>query len=257
MQSALKPGLKATLSAAKSGTTPPVVQTLLKEGINVTPGGIEKLNGIIGASNASIADALAQIPASTRISPLQVAGRLSPTARAFANQVNPQADLEAISAVGQNFLDAHGQPLTAQAAQSLKTGTYKALGSKAYGELKGSTIEAEKALARGLKEEIASEAAKAGIDLNALNAREGAAITAKEAIAKRVALVGNRDPAGLAWLAHSPTTFIMALAERSPAVKSYIARGMYQAAAQASKVPAEAIRWAVGAIASQSDQEQK
>lgn len=256
MQSALKPGIKSTLAAVKGGTMPPVVKTLLDEGINVTPGGIEKLNNIIGSTNADIKAAIDGLGG--KISPLRVTSRLSDTAKQFANQVNPQADLAAISDVGQNFLDAHGgQQLSASAAQSLKTGTYKALKDKAYGEVKGATIEAEKALARGLKEEIAKEAAKSGIDLGAINAREGAAITARDAIAKRVAMVGNRDPAGLAWLAHSPVTFMMALAERSPVVKSMLARGLYQSAAKASGMPAEALRWAVGAIASAAnDQEQ-
>jgi hypothetical protein len=255
MQSALKPGIKSTLAAVKGGTTPPVVQTLLDEGINVTPGGIEKLNGIIGATNADIKSAINSLTGGIR--PLAVTSRLSETARKFANQVNPQADLNAISDVGQNFLEAHGaQDLAPQAAQSLKTGTYAALKDKAYGEVKGATIEAEKALARGLKEEIAAEAQKSGIDLTAKNAREGAAITARDAIAKRVAMVGNRDPAGLAWLAHSPVTFMMAVMERSPVVKSMLARGLYQSAAKASGMPAEALRWAVGAIASAQDEEQ-
>lgn len=250
MQSALKPGLKTTLAAAKNGSALPVVKTLLDEGVNVTPGGIEKLNAIIGASNQTIKDTLGSLPASSSVSPLQVAGRLNQTAAKFANQVNPQADLEAISQVGQNFLDANPGQMATQAAQNLKTGTYAALKAKSYGELKGAAIEAEKALARGLKEEVANEALRAGIDLSAINAREGAAITARDAIAKRVAMVGNRDPAGLAWLAHSPTTFLMALAERSPVVKSMIARGLYQSAAHATGMPMEAIRWAVGAVTS-------
>lgn len=252
MQSALKPGIKTTLSAIKSGNVPPVVQTLLDEGVNVTPGGIEKLNGIIGASNQTIQDALGGLPAGTAISPLRVVSRLSETARRFGNQVNPQGDLEAISQVGENFLGAHGaQDLAPMAAQGLKTGTYAALKSKAYGEVKGATVEAEKALARGLKEELASEAAKSGLDISAVNAREGAAITARDAIAKRVAMVGNRDPAGLAWLAHSPVTFLMAVSERSPLAKSLLARGLYSAAARASGMPTEALRWAVGTVAAQ------
>ena len=190
------------------------------------------------------------------IRPLAVTGRLTETARRFANQVNPQSDLAAISDVGENFLAAHGaKNLTPAAAQELKTGTYKALSSRSYGEVKGATIEAEKALARGLKEEIEREAAQAGINIGAMNAREGAAITARDEIAKRLAQVGNRDPGGLAWLAHSPTTFLVSIMQRGPAVKSLIARGMYHAASQYAKVPADAIRLAVSAVASDAAQE--
>lgn len=256
MQSALKPGIKSTLAAVKSGSVPPVVRTLLDEGVNVTPGGIEKLNAIIGATNADIKSAISGLTGN--ISPLRVTSRLTDTARKFANQVNPQADLQAISDVGENFLAAHGgQALAPTTAQSLKTGTYAALKDKAYGEVKGATIEAEKALARGLKEELASEAAKSGIDLASLNAREGAAITARDAIAKRVAQVGNRDPAGLAWLAHSPVTFLMSVMERSPVVKSMLARGLWQSAAKASGMPIEALRAAAAAIASHGVNEEQ
>lgn len=255
MQSALKPGLRSTLNAVKGGQTPPVVQTLLKEGVNVTPGGIAKLNAIINATNAEIRGVVDGLPGA--IQPLRVTSRLGDTARKFASQVNPQADLNAISDVGENFLAAHGaSAISPKAAQALKEGTYTALKEKAYGEVKTAAIEAEKALARGLKEELAREAQKSGINLNALNAREGAAITARDAIAHRVAMVGNRDPAGLAWLANSPVTFVMALAERSPVVKTLLARGLYQSAAKAAGVPAETLRWAIGAIASSQNDEE-
>ena len=48
MQTALKPGMKAlrTVMTGKDAV-PPVVQTLLDEGVNVTPGGLEKLRGLI------------------------------------------------------------------------------------------------------------------------------------------------------------------------------------------------------------------
>jgi hypothetical protein len=254
MQSALKPGLRTTLAAVKSGEVPPVVRTLLKEGVNVTPGGIEKLNAIIAASNDTITEALNGLPTkagtANAILPSAVAERLGPVMKQFANQVNPEGDLNAIESVGKEFMRTSGPTLSATEAQALKQGTYKALKDQAYGTVKGSAIEAQKALARGLKEEVAAEAERHGIDITTPNLREGAAITARDAVAKRVAMVGNRDPAGLAWLAHNPTTFLLALAERSPIVKSYLARGLYSAAANAAGVPTAAIRTAIAAVAS-------
>jgi hypothetical protein len=254
MQSALKPGLRTTLAAVKSGEVPPVVRTLLKEGVNVTPGGIDKLNAIITASNDTITEALNSLPTkagtANAILPSAVAERLGPVMKQFANQVNPEGDLNAIESVGKEFMRTSGPTLSATEAQALKQGTYKALKDQAYGTVKGSAIEAQKALARGLKEEVAAEAERHGIDITTPNLREGAAITARDAVAKRVAMVGNRDPAGLAWLAHNPTTFLLALAERSPIVKSYLARGLYSAAANAAGVPTAAIRTAIAAVAS-------
>jgi hypothetical protein len=251
MQSALKPTIKLTQKAIARGEVPPVVQTMLKEGITVSPRGLEKLNTLIGATNDEIAGAIKSVSAD--VQPLKVASKLNETARTFANQVNPASDLEAVSRVGQEFLDAHPN-LTVQQAQALKQGTYKQLAGK-YGELKGAEIEGQKALARGLKDEIASEVAKAGgPDLGALNAREGAMMTARDATARRVAMSSNRDPMGLASLAVThPMTFLTVLADRSPAVKSLLARGAWGAAGSVAKVSPQLIRMAVQAVASSED----
>lgn len=247
MQSAVKPAMKLLIKSG--GQTPPVVSTLLREGINVTPGGVSKLTALLDANQDDIAAALAPV-AQKEIPAVPIAGRLTETARKFANQVNPQADLDAISQVGENFLDspavsAAGR-LTIAKAQAVKSGTYKQIGGK-YGQLSSAAIEAEKALARGLKDAIAKEAP----DISALNAREGQLLEALSAVGKRVALAGNRDPVGFAWVAHNPTTFLAALFDRSPAVKSLVARGLYSTAAKFGQVSPALIRTAVHALAAE------
>lgn len=280
MQSAAKPAIRATQREIAAGHVPSVVKTLLDEGVNVTPGGIEKLNRIIATSNQAIKDALGQIAGET-VAPEAVAARLEPTIERFATQVDPQGDVAAIQAVRNRFLSANSMPavvgsrevpsgllgasgealtrtepvmgqvtrsIPVQEAQVLKTGTYQQLKAKAYGEVKSAEVEAQKALARGLKEEIAAAASRAGIDITALNAREGAAITARDVIAHRVAQVANRDPAGLTWMITHPAAFVAGLMDRSPVVKSLLARGLWQSAEKAANVPANAIRAAVAAI---------
>lgn len=245
MQSAVKPGLKSATRALAAGeTTPPIVQTLLDQGVNVTAGGYRKLQTLLNATNDEISAAIAPINAG--ITPIKVAGRLRDTARTFAEQVNPQADLEAISHVGENFLEtqAHRATMPIQEAQVMKVGTYNRLGEK-YGQMSAAGIEAEKGLARGLKEEIANEVP----DVSALNAKEGKLLEALYAVGKRVALSGNANPVGIAWAAHNPTTFLAALMERSPAVQSMLARGMYSGAAGAAGVSEAAIRAAVSSLA--------
>jgi len=74
-------------------------------------------------------------------------------------------------------------------------------------------------------------------------------MAAMDGVGRRVALSGNRDPVGFAWVAHHPTTFITALLDRSPAVKSLLARGLYTQAATAARVSPDLIRVALGAIA--------
>src|SRR6185369_7841136 len=49
-----------------------------------------------------------------------------------------------------------------QLAQEMKQGTYRALGKKSYGEQKGAETEAQKTLARALKEDIATAEPKVG-----------------------------------------------------------------------------------------------
>lgn len=258
MQSALKPGMKASLQAVKSGEVPPVVNTMLKEGINVSPRGMDKLNVLLNATDEEIKDAIASVTAN--VSPLKVTSRLSDTARTFGQQVNPVSDLNAVSKAGHEFLAAHPQ-LTVQEAQALKTGTYRQLRGK-FGELKSADVESQKALARGLKEEIADEVRnslagfkgqlgmKGGIDIDPLNAREGALIAAREELARRLVVSGRRDPMGLSSLAIShPATFLTALIDRSPAIKSMIARGMYVNAGNAVKVSPQLIKMAVQALA--------
>ena len=267
MQAAVKPSIKATARAMARGVSPedlPIVKTLLQEGVNVSPGGINKLTDIISASDQSITDALNNAGVNAGVDPAKVAARVDALATrpGIGVQATPQNAMDAVQTVKQQFLDRWGTPSTlAQAqqgiplttAQAIKQGTYQAMKDTAYGAMTTPQIEAQKALALGLKEEIEKEAAASGVDIGAQNARQGAAIVARDAIAKRLAAAGNRDPAGLAWLAHNPTTALLYIAERSPAVKSMLARGMYDSAAKASGIPANVIRLAVtGMTAAQS-----
>lgn len=267
MQSAVKPGAKATARAIFRGVATedlPVVKTLLKEGVNVTRGGIAKLDKVISATNEDVAAAVAAIPG--EINPFSVTKRLGDTARKFEAQVNPEQSLRQIQEAGEEFLRAHGDTmLDPTRAQALKQGTYRQMKDTAYGQLSSAQIEAQKDLARGLKEEIEAEYAKSlagikqrvgmgGVDVAAANAREGAAITAKEAIAKRLAAAGNGDPGSLAWLAHNPVAGLTFVAAKSPAVKSLIARGAFNAAGSVAKINPQVIRVLVESIATQPEE---
>lgn len=109
-------------------------------------------------------------------------------------------------------------------AQELKKGTYKTL-SKSYGEMKGAEIEAQKALARGLKEEIAQ--AVTGIDK--MNKRESDLLNALKVTERRTMMDANKNPVGLGPLAPNKAMLLAFLADRSAALKSFGARGLYQA----------------------------
>lgn len=251
MQGAVKPGLKF-FTKGDAGATPQVVKTLLDEGINVTPGGVAKLQRLIASTNDEIKAAIAPVAANTSAA-LKSTRHLSDLSKRYTSQVNPQPDIDAISAVGENFLThpsiSRTGTLTIGEKQAMKQGTYARIGEK-YGTERAAGLEAEKAIARGLKDDIADEVpAIAG-----LNAKEGKLLEALDAVGRRVAVAGNRDPIGFAWVANNPTTFLAALMDRSPAVKSLLARGLYNHAGQLAKVPPALIRTAAVAIATDDPQ---
>lgn len=160
-QSALKPS--TTLSPGERSA---ITQTGLQNAVPISADGLEKIGDLIGDYNTKIKATIAADP-TRQISTAPALQNLQTMRAKFQNQVAPSADLNAIDQVGQEF---QGQTptgsLPADQAQAMKQGTYQALGSKSYGEVKGASIEAQKAIARGLKQEIATQFPEIG-NLNA------------------------------------------------------------------------------------------
>jgi len=147
-QSALKPS-----TTMNPGQVQNVVKTGLENSVPVSELGAEKLNGLITDLNKKIQAQVASNPGAT-VNKFAVASRLSDTAKRFATQVNPEADAAAITESGNEFLRNQPGQIPATEAQALKQGTYQQLKGRAYGELKSATVESQKALARGIKEEL-------------------------------------------------------------------------------------------------------
>lgn len=246
MQSAVKPTLSVLKDVAKGAPIPRVVQTLLDEGINVTPSGYQKITTLLNATkeqrNEMIAAAAQK--ADSGVNPFAVTSRLRETAQQFGSQVNPASDLNTISEAGQKFLDEFGgDKIALEQANRIKEGTYAVLRKK-YGQMGSADVEAQKALARGLKEEIETQVP--GVE--AVNRRLGNLSEAEKAVGRRVALSSNRDPVGILWVAHNPAAFLAGLMDRSPAVKSMLARGAYSSAGAAARVSPTLIRGAVALL---------
>ena len=216
MQSAIKP----TLKQLANGDAGIAVRTLLDYGINPTKAGVEKLRGLIDDLNTQVADKIANSTAT--VPKTSVLQRLSDVKTAFGNQVSPTADLAAIDRVGDDFL-AHplypGPDLPVQAAQALKQGTYRTL-SKKYGQLGSAETEAQKALGRGLKEEVSS----AVPEVAGLNAEEARLIKTLNVTERRALMELNKNPMGLASLAKNPLGWAAFMADRSAAFKALAAR---------------------------------
>lgn len=222
MQSALKPSIKSL----KDGSAAKAITTMLDEGINVSGGGVAKLRGQIGKLNEQIVTAIANSPAT--IDKNKAASALLGTVQKFSKQVNPEADVKAIQSAWSEFLNhplIKGDQIPVQLAQELKQGTYKVLAGK-YGEMGSAATEAQKTLARGLKEGIAD--AVPGI--SGLNATESALINALQLTEKRALMEGNKNLGGIAWLSHNPVTWAAFMADKSSLFKSIVARMMHSGA---------------------------
>lgn len=220
MQRAVKP----IYADVTSGDAARAIDTMLEQGYNPTKGGVEAMQQQIGLLRNQVADAVKNSPA--MINKGAVAGRLNDVLNKFSNQVTPQGDLNAIQDAWTAFLqhpDLMNTPaMTAEKAQALKTGTYRILEGK-FGEVGSASTEAQKALARGLKEELS--AAIPGIA--EANAKEGALINARDIAFRAANRQGNKDLAGLALLAKDPMAGIGFLADRSALLKSLLARTLY------------------------------
>jgi len=221
MQSAIKP----TIAQLKSGEAATAVQTLLDYGINPTKGGVQKLKDLIADKNSEIASAIAGSNAT--IPKQNVVNALADVRQRFGNQVSPTSDLNAIQAVENDFM-AHpnlpGSDIPVQAAQEMKQGTYKVLAKK-YGQVGAADTEAQKGLARGLKEEIAMAVPAVG----PLNAEESRLITTLNVAERRALMEMNKNPMGLATLAKNPAAWAAFMADKSALFKSLAARAVNSA----------------------------
>jgi hypothetical protein len=224
-QSALKPSAASYgLEEAKQ-----MVRTGLDNSIPVTQGGVDKLSGLVDDLNQKIGDVIRDgAQRGVTIDPNAVAQRVDQIRPKFELQVNPERDLKALDASQQEFLrsqgmapgqpatpaqatglvDAQGRPIysaptpavpgtpaqaiPADVAQAIKQNTYAQLRSS-YGELKNAQIEAQKALARGIKEELGN----AFPELQGLNAEESHYLGLQDALERRVRTLDNRDMLGI------------------------------------------------------------
>lgn len=192
-ESAMKPS--TTLPQAQRAS---VVQTGLDNAIPVSKAGLEKIGDLIDDYNQKISGQIAADP-NRPIDPNAVATRVDRAKARFANQVNAGGDLAAIDASKQQFLQEQGAtpgnpapPMGAAKAQAMKQGTYSVLKGK-FGEQGSAAVEAQKDLARGLKEEIATQFP----ELNDLNASESKLLDLQPILERAVGRISNHQLIGI------------------------------------------------------------
>lgn len=221
MQSAVKP----TIQQLKSGDAATAIDTMLKEGINPTKGGVAKLQGRIDELNDQIKAAISASPATVRLD--KVGASLLDRWNQVLRQANPQGDLQALQKAWTEFrqhpMFAGKSEIPVQTAQEIKQGTYRAMGEKVYGEEKSATIETQKQIARGLKEQIAAKVPQ----IAGLNAEESRLITTMNVAERRALMELNKNPMGLSLLAKDPKAWAAFMADKSAIFKSLAARMLY------------------------------
>lgn len=216
MQAAIKP----TIKQLQTGDAATAVNALLDYGISPTMKGVNKLQDLISGLNDQVSDKIAN--SNALIDKNAVLNRLNDVRQMFGRQVSPTSDLNAIQGVADDFL-AHpnypGATIPVQDAQAMKQGTYQVLAKK-YGQIGSAETEAQKGLARGLKEEIAG----AVPEVAGLNAEESRLLTTLSVTERRALMEANKNPMGLGALAANPRAWAMFMADRSAAFKALAAR---------------------------------
>lgn len=221
-QSALKPSTTMEPALRERAIT-----TGLDANIPVSEKGFINLHSLIDDLNSRIKGIVGGT--SKTVDPNKAASRVGSVRKRFAEQVNASDDLRTIDQTKQNFLDEQGAkpgkpaqppsptgvldengrpimnagseatpakpapPMAAERAQSLKEGTYRQLKSRAYGELKSAQIEAEKALARGLKEELEVQFP----EIKGLNAQESKFLGLEPLLARSLGRISNHEMLGI------------------------------------------------------------
>jgi hypothetical protein len=245
-QGALKP-TKAVVSRTPGGEAA-LAETGLKEGLTVSRGGVQKATDLIEGLDDQVSSA---IGGSSATVPQQgVMRRLATPVSQFKDQVAPLGDLKRIANVGREFKATTPRDIPVQQAQKIKQGTYKAQAKK-YGQQGGAEVEAEKALARGLKEEISGAVPAVA----PLNARQSQIIQIRKALDDATRRGGNRDTVGLTdvvAMGTNPKLLATTLAMRA-APQSLGARALYRTG-QAGPTP-EALQAAIRALIASQGQD--
>lgn len=217
MWSALKPNQKEILS----GDAEKIVQTLLNRGINVTEGGATKLRKMTDPLNQRVNDIISK---STKSVTKTESGReIAKLLKKTRNQVNPDADLGVVSKSWKQFDRTNPSYFPIKKAQDLKQGTYQMLEKKAFDGLQNADVEAQKALARGLRSGV--EKQEPGVI--PLNKELSELYNAIGPVERRAGIAANRDLLGLTPAALNPQAMAAMLMDRSQWVKSMLARALY------------------------------
>lgn len=224
MQKAVRPNKAARLS----GDADDAIKTMLDEVIYPTVSGMDKAGKIAGKLETVIDDAVGKSSEVVKVSDIHSA--INNVYAKLRKQMVPQSDLDALRKVSDDFFSspniAGKTEIPVQLAHELKKGTYAALGGKAYGEVGSASIEGQKALARGARQEVGNAVPAVRGPLE----RQASMMNVMDVAADRALLEGNKNLLSLAPIASHPVAAISFLADRWAALKAFAALQAYHGA---------------------------
>ncbi len=235
--------LDMTRAPTKTAAQTQVADILHEHALYPTAGnwGAAKAGDLVDAADQQLSDLVKGNQ--TPVDPREVIMATRPTFQRLRTQVNPNADVAAASDVVQNFAT---RPdignLTVEQAQAMKRGTYQSL-KNSYGERGAAQVEAEKALAAGLNQQI-SQAVPDAAPLNQQMSRGMIAQRAADEAARRgrqadVVRIGEQIGAA----GKNPLSYALGSINR-PTAQAFIGQRLYDLS-KAVNVPPEILRSAL------------
>ena len=201
----MKSALKPTIAQHRSGAAQNATNYMLEKGLNPTEGGVKFIENDLTKLNTQVDDIVNSYK-NTPIKKTNIFNNLDNARNTFANQVDNAADLKAFDAVITRFKNRYlNKPITVKEAHELKKGTYKQINKK-YGELSNAETEAQKTIARLLKEEVERLTSKNGVNrIRDLNQQIKKGVDTLDVVTRRNFMDSNKDTFhGLSLLAHDP-----------------------------------------------------
>lgn len=258
------------------------ISTGLRKEIPVNEKGLSKVEGRIEELNSQIAKGIDDLTASqkladkmntklgyrtydeNKVNMKDVVSRMDDLKDFYRKSApNPKPYIDSINQYKKEVLQARGTEMFADKAQQLKQGIY-ALHRKHYGEMKGLDIEMDKAIARGLKEEIVKKYPQ----LESLNAEDSALLNLQTFLERAVNRSRNYDIVRLGdqimsvggAVAGGPAGGALAGATKHvlglPGVKSRIAFAMNKAGRYGAPTLSRAIAYPIGQAIGQPGMQQ-
>ena len=151
--SAVKPNSKKFPSQAAQAE---LFNTAVENNVPLSISGKERLDGLMRGINSDIENIVtAGAARGDTIDPFSVAARVDELRPYYENQAVPSQFTGKLDDVQIGFVNEHPQPIPVDKAQQMKRDIYHE-NRKKYGEMRTAGDEAEKAIARGLKEDLAA-----------------------------------------------------------------------------------------------------